>query len=88
MFSVLTASAKMPMSCWGHYGKVAVVEHDPDYVPAQIHPNHKACKRIVRVWDRLHRGGPRSAFALAKNEAEALARELNEASRHFTNLVV
>jgi tRNA G37 N-methylase Trm5 len=77
MFIVMTAKAKMPSSCWGKYGKIAVVEVAEGKIPKQIHPKHKAIKRIVEVWDRKNIGGPKSAFAIAKKEAEELCKQLN-----------
>lgn len=77
-FIVMTAAAKMPSSCWGKYGRVAVVECAPGMVPKQINPNHKAVKRIVQLWDRRRIGKTsRSAFQRALAEAEEYCEELN-----------
>lgn len=78
-FIVMTAAACMPSSCKGKYGKVAVVETDGENIPKQIHPNHKAVKRIVQVWDRRFWGTTdRCAFHLAKKQAEELVEKLNK----------
>lgn len=77
-FIVMTAAACMPGSCWGRYGKVAVVETDGVNMPNQIHPRHKAVKAIVRTWDRLNIGHTsRCAFRRGLAEAHALADRLN-----------
>ena len=55
-FIVMTAQASMPSSCKGRYGRVAVIETNGENMPKQIHPNHKAVKRIVKLWDRLFWG--------------------------------
>lgn len=79
-FIVMTAQAKMPASCWGRYGKVAVVERSGDLIPRAIHPRHKSVRRIVAVWDRQHVGSTdRCAFARSLAAAEELAEELNAA---------
>jgi tRNA G37 N-methylase Trm5 len=75
-YIVMTAAAKMPSSLrFGRYGKVAVVECNPEceHHPKQIHPRHKSVKRIVEVWDRQNIGiTDRCAFQRAIAEAEAL----------------
>ena len=78
-FVVMTAAAYMPSSLkFGKYGKVAVVETDGVTMPKQIHPGHRACRRIVEVWDRLNIGHTeRCAFQRALAEARALAEKLN-----------
>lgn len=80
-YIVKTASAQMPHSCWGRYGKVAVMETDEDGVPAMISERAKHCVRIVWLRDRLHHGGPKSAFQLALREAENDAARLNRAHK-------
>lgn len=77
-FIVMTAGESMPQSCWGKYGKVAVVETDGKTMPKQIHPKHKAVKRIVSEWRRQHIGKTeKCAFQVALNEAQELADQLN-----------
>ena len=79
-YIVMTASAKMPASCWGHYGKVAVVETDGEHMPKQINKRHKAVVLIVKTWDKQHIGKTdRGAFQQAVKEAYALADKLNGA---------
>jgi len=75
---VKTARAEMPGSCWGRYGRVAVLEVEPDVADvAMISARARGVRRIVRLWDRRHVGGPRSAFTVALREATALRAELN-----------
>ena len=77
-FVVMTAAAKMPSSVKARYRRVAVVETDGESVPRQIHPNHRAVKRIVRTWERLNVGlTTRSAYYRALAEANVLAAQLN-----------
>jgi hypothetical protein len=76
-FVVMTAAAPKPSSCWGNYKRVAVVETNCIDMPKQINPIHATVVRIVRTWEMCNVGGARSAFAVAKREAEALAAELN-----------
>ena len=66
-FIVMTAAAQMPASCRSRYGKVAVCERA------------KGMVRIVSLRDHLHagQGGPRTAYALAKADAERLCAGLN-----------
>lgn len=77
MFILKTASAKMPNSCWGRYGKIAVMEVERDVQPAMISERAKGVIRIVELWDKLNMGGPKSAYALALVEAKALYNKLN-----------
>lgn len=77
-FIVMTAKEKMPNSCWGNYGKVAVVETDGVSFPKQIHPRHKAVVAIVRQWRRLNVGRTeKCAFRVALAEAKAVCAKLN-----------
>jgi hypothetical protein len=46
-FIVMTAAANMPNSCWGRYGKVAVVETDGKTKPKQDQ-NHR--KTMAKQW--------------------------------------
>lgn len=78
-YIVMTAKACMPGSCkFGDYRKVAVIEREGDLIPSQIHPNHRAVRRIVRVWDRLNNGSTsRCAYQVALAAARELAVEFN-----------
>lgn len=80
-FIVKTASACMPSSCWGRYGKIAVMEVLKDRgldEPKMISERARGAVRVVKVWDRLHVGKTeRCEFAKALKEASALAAELN-----------
>lgn len=80
-FIVMTASAKMPSSCKGRYGKVAVCEVEKGVWPKMISDRAKGLVRIVSQRDRLHIGGSRSAYALALADAERLAKGLNNEAR-------
>lgn len=74
----MTAAAHMPNSCWGTYGKIAVVETDGVHTPKQIHPRHRAVIRIVGCWDRLNIGKTdQCAFRRKLAEAKATAEKLN-----------
>jgi hypothetical protein len=79
-YIVQTAAANMPNSCWGRYGRVAVLEVDSglDSV-SMISARARGCRRVVETWERRHIGSTdRSAFFRALAEAEALAAELNQ----------
>lgn len=76
-YAVMTGSAQMPSSCWGRYGKVAVVETRGFTLPAMISEHARETVRVVELWDRRCMGGPRSAYARALVEAHALCDRLN-----------
>ncbi len=79
-YIVMTASAKMPSSCKGHYRRVGVVELAPGTTeyPKMMIDRAKGIARIVETWERLNVGKTeRSAYAVACREAEALAARLN-----------
>lgn len=77
-FVVMTAAAYMPNSCWGNYGKVAVVETDGVNMPSQIHPGHKSVISIRYLADRLNKGKTsQCAFRRALARANEIAAELN-----------
>jgi hypothetical protein len=76
-YIVMTASAKMPNSCWGSYGRVAVIETNGT-TPKMISKRARGVVRIVRTWERQHIGRTkRAAFQIACAEAVALAEQLN-----------
>ena len=80
-YIVMTSAARMPSSCWGRYRHVAVVETDGVNMPSQIHPRHKAVRKIVAVWSRCNVGRTyRCAYARALVEARQLAARLNTAA--------
>jgi len=69
-----TATAHMPNSCWGRYGKVAVIEVEPGVKDvAMISDRARGAIRVVEVWGT----SDRCAFAIALAEAETLAASLN-----------
>ena len=77
-FIVKTATAKMPGSCRGRYGKVAVIELKPGFDGCRMISNRaRGVARIVQLWDRQHAEGVNTAFRRAEAEAEALANHLN-----------
>ena len=78
-YIVMTASVPMPSSCWGKYGRVAVLEIDLDLgpPPKQISTRARSVRRIVQIWERLHIGTTdRCAFERARARAEELAAAL------------
>ncbi len=79
-YIVQTAAAHMPNSCWGNYGKVAVLEVDEGVEQvAMISERARGCHRIVSLWDRLNIGKTdRCAFRQAIKEAEEEAAILND----------
>ena len=78
-FITMSASANMPNSCWGQYGRCAVVELEPGFVgvPKMISERARGIKRIVALWDRLNCGGRYSASGIAWTEAQDLCQDLN-----------
>jgi hypothetical protein len=78
---VMTAAARMPSSCWGRYGRIAVVEVEDDFDgrPAMISDRARGVVRVVETWERRRVGKTdRCAFRRALAEAEALCASLNE----------
>ena len=81
-YAVLTATAHVPSTCWGRYGKVAVAEIDPAEVPADgrikmISNRARGVVRIIQIWDRLYHGSTdRCAYRRACREAYALIAHL------------
>ena len=55
-YIVMTASARMPGSCWGRYGRVAVVELEPGFSgrPKMISERARGVRRVVQTWERRH----------------------------------
>jgi len=78
-FITKVSTAHMPGSCWGRYGKVAVIEVEPGITDvAMISNRARGAIRVVEVWDRRNIGTTdRCAFAIALAEAETLAASLN-----------
>jgi len=78
-YIVQTASENMPSSCWGRYGRVAVLEVDAhlDSV-SMISERARGCRRVVEEWNRCNIGKTmNSAYYRAIDEAEELADRLN-----------
>lgn len=79
-FIIMTASEKMPLTCWGRYRHVAVVELHPDFqgTPKMISERARGVRRIVSDRRRLFDGKTgRCAYQAALREATAEAAALN-----------
>ena len=79
-FRIQTAAACMPGSCWGRYGKIAVIEVEAGYEQSirMISDRARGVVRVVRIWDRLHKGTTqRCAYARAMVEAKAMVSEMS-----------
>lgn len=77
-YIVMTAAAYMPSSCWGRYGRVAVLEVEAGTKPRMISERARGVIRVVATWERQHVGKTeRCAFMRSKAEAEALAAKMN-----------
>lgn len=80
-FIVMESAAKMPSSCINgrSYRRIAVVKVDLDAPPPkQINSSHKSILEIVEIWDKRYSGKTeKCAAAIARKEAEALAKQLN-----------
>lgn len=61
---------------FGRYVRIAVMEVEQGTSPKMISPRAKGVVRVVRIWDRRHDGGNRSASARALREAEELLQSL------------
>jgi hypothetical protein len=84
MWIVMTSSAKMPLSCWGKYRNVAVVQLNQEYTANNRMPKYISthARGVLRVRHLGHHSvgvTARSAYAHALVRAEAFARELNSA---------
>ncbi len=88
-YIIQSASAKMPNSCWGQYGRVAVleVEDGVDHV-AMISGRARGVVRVVETWEKLNvgkfqstgdnvwKGKGKCAFSCALKEAADLLESL------------
>jgi len=77
---VQTASASMPRTCWGRYGRVAVLELEPDWdgPVAMISARARGVRRVICTWERLNIGSTdRCAFARALAAADEMVAEHN-----------
>jgi hypothetical protein len=84
-YIVRAASANMPNSCWGTYGKVAVLELEPGFsgVPKMISEHARGVRSVVKLWDKVNVGKTeKCAYQKARKEAEELAAELNADLSH------
>lgn len=77
-YIVRGAAACMPSSCWGRYGRVAVLEVERGAQPKMISEHARGVVRVVQTWERRNIGSTeRCAYSRAWKEAEALAEQLN-----------
>lgn len=78
-YIVQTASACMPSSCWGRYGRVALLLVDPGVKSVKMISEHaRGVRKVVQTWERLNIGiTDRCAFNRAIDEAEDMAWRLN-----------
>jgi len=77
-YTIMTASAKMPASCWGIYKRVALVEVEKGMEPKMISERAKGLVRIVRTWEKLNVGTTdKCAYRRALTEAQAELAKLN-----------
>lgn len=82
-FVALSRAARMPRSCWGRYLRVAVVAVNRDVLPEgeprMISRRSRGVEWVVETWERVRVGKTAGcAAARAMQEAQALARELND----------
>jgi hypothetical protein len=80
----MTAQARKPASCkFGNYGRVALIETNGS-APKQIHPNHKAVKRIIKTWEMRNVGSTeKCAFRIALKEAREICENLNNVAQYI-----
>lgn len=74
---VIKISRANVASRFGRYVRIAVMEVEQGTTPKMISTRAKGVVRVVRLWDRRHDGGNRSASARALREAEELIQSLN-----------
>ena len=78
-YTVKVSSANMPLSCWGRYVNVAVIECQIGTYPTQIRTTKT--QTVIRVWLKRHVGKTnRSPSQEAITEATELANRLNSAT--------
>ena len=77
-FVIQTAAAKMPISCWGKYRRVAVLEISSEIESAKmISERAKGVVRVVQTWEKLNVGKTKAcAYQRALAEARALVNAL------------
>ena len=73
---VIKVSRANVASRFGRYVRIAVMEVEQGASPKMISTRAKGVVRVVRLWDRCHDGGNRSASARALREAEQLLQDL------------
>jgi len=81
-YIIKSVSACMPASCWGRYGKIAVLEVEAGLTDVSMCSERATgVVRVVEIWDRLSMGKTdRCAYAVAMAEAQSLCDQLNEAA--------
>jgi hypothetical protein len=93
-FIVMTAASKMPSSCKGRYGRVAVLEVEAGIKPKMISERARGVVRVVALEDKCNIGGldlkppcatpvpnSRTAYANALRDATRLCEALNREAR-------
>ena len=85
-YHVIASAARMPASCWGRYGRVAIVRVDHHERPLGYVPERIVNLRGVRVVsdeDRLSRSSENSgaAFARALGSAHEAAENMRQLRR-------
>ena len=87
-YLIVTRTAAMPASCWGRYRRVAVMWSPDGSEPKQVRDyggrphGDPRFPYIVATWERLHLGGPNSAYVKALGEAQATIAALNGPEWH------
>ena len=71
---------KMPFSCWGRYGRVAVMEMEADApFPAMISSRARGCVKVHKVWNKLFWGiSAQCALRRAEEAARRLIKTMEE----------
>jgi hypothetical protein len=79
-FIVKVSNAKTPLSCWGDYCHIAILECEHwQYEPSMISEHALGVIRIVEYWGNLNVGKTeKCAFRRAYSDAEDMCRILNE----------
>lgn len=88
-YIVMSSVAKMPLSCWGRYKRVAVVEvvlnNGEPVIPKMISTHARGVVKVVKTWERLNFGKTfyqanrlrKCAYEKALDEANEFAKQLN-----------
>lgn len=89
-FVLRTSCAQMPVSCWGRYMRIGIMEVEEHYTPTMISDRPKQVVRVVETWERLHVGvnAPhgRCAYSKAYKQAQSVLSRLNDRLYHLRKL--